>query len=50
MHVYMRLIQLFPFIVFMGGSHIVPPGFKSIITSRGNYVVTSRSNYVIANS
>lgn len=48
MHVYMRLIQLFPWLVILGhGNGIIPAGFAGVVTSRGNNVVTSRA-FVIA--
>lgn len=50
MHVYMRLIQLFPYLALLGhgdGGNI-PVGFSRVITSRNKFVVTSRSSSVIA--
>ncbi len=48
MHVYMRLIQLFPFIILLNGGSggYVPPGFSHVVTLRGNFVVTARGNLI----
>jgi hypothetical protein len=50
MHVYMRLIQLFPFTILLNGGFggNVPAGFSRVITKRNTFVVTGRGNSVIA--
>lgn len=51
MHIYMRLLQLFPYVVLIGeraGEDLPPTGFDYVVTSIGNRVVTSRSATVIA--
>lgn len=44
MHVYLRLLQYFPFCVLPGiGEELPPYGLNYVITKRGNYVITARS-------
>jgi len=46
MHVYLRLLQYFPYPVFFTDTIVPPPGFSRLITSRA-LVVTGRGNQVI---
>jgi hypothetical protein len=49
MHVYLRLLQLFPFVVLPGvGEELPPAGFSFVITKRGNHVVTGSGARLIA--